>query len=95
MIVDIDMDAANKVVQRVGEKGGKAEAIKADIRSLAAAKKVAEATVKAFGQPGHPGQQRRHIPHSNARRYHRGAGGQGPGHQLEGTFFFCQARPAR
>jgi 2-deoxy-D-gluconate 3-dehydrogenase len=49
MIVDIDMDAAAKVAQRVKEKGGKAEAIKADIRSLADAKKVAEATVQAFG----------------------------------------------
>jgi 2-deoxy-D-gluconate 3-dehydrogenase len=49
MIVDIDMDAASKVVQRVKEKGGKAEAIRADIRSLADAKKVAEATVKTFG----------------------------------------------
>jgi 2-deoxy-D-gluconate 3-dehydrogenase len=49
MIVDIDMDAANKVVQRVTERGGKAQAIKADIRSLADAKKVSEATVKAFG----------------------------------------------
>ena len=49
MIVDIDLDAATKVVQRVKEKGGKAEAIRADIRSLADAKKVAEATVQAFG----------------------------------------------
>ncbi|MBN2098487.1 MAG: SDR family NAD(P)-dependent oxidoreductase, partial [Dehalococcoidia bacterium] len=49
MIVDIDMEAAGKVVQRVKERGGKAEAIKADIRSLADAKKVAEATVKSFG----------------------------------------------
>ena len=49
MIVDIDMDAATKVVQRVKEKGGKAEAIKADIRSLTDAKKVVDATVQAFG----------------------------------------------
>jgi 2-dehydro-3-deoxy-D-gluconate 5-dehydrogenase len=49
MIADIDLDAAGKTAQRMKEKGGKAEAIKADTRSLADAKKVAEATVEAFG----------------------------------------------
>lgn len=49
MIVDIDMDAAGNVAKRAREKGGKAEAIKADIRSLADAKKVVDATVQAFG----------------------------------------------
>jgi 2-deoxy-D-gluconate 3-dehydrogenase len=49
MIVDIDMDAAGNVAKRAIEKGGKAEAIKADIRSLADAKKVVDATAQAFG----------------------------------------------
>ncbi len=91
MIVDIDMDAAGRVVQRVGEKGGKAQAIKADIRSLEDARKVAEGTVKAFGSLD--------ILVNNAGIYPIGKALDTTEElwdrvldiNLKGTFFFCQA----
>lgn len=49
VIADIDFDTATKVAQRFRDKGGKAEAIRADNRNLSDAAKVVETTVKAFG----------------------------------------------
>ena len=91
MIVDIDMDAANKVVQRVGEKGGKAQAIKADIRSLADAKKVAEATVKAFGSLDILVNNAGIYPISKALDTTEELWDRVLDINLKGTFFFCQA----
>ena len=91
MIVDIDMDAAGKVVQRVKEKGGKAEAIKADIRSLADAKKVAEATVKAFGSLDILVNNAGIYPISNALETTEELWDRTLDINLKGTFFFSQA----
>lgn len=49
MIADINLEAANQTVERIKTRGGTAQAIRADARSKADAKKVVEATVKAFG----------------------------------------------
>jgi 2-deoxy-D-gluconate 3-dehydrogenase len=91
MIVDIDMDAAGKVVQRVKEKGGKAEAIKADIRSLADAKKVAEATVSAFGSLDILVNNAGIYPISKALDTTEELWDRVLDINLKGTFFFCQA----
>jgi len=91
MIVDIDMDAAGKVVQRVKEKGGKAEAIKADIRSLADAKKVAEGTVQAFGSLDILVNNAGIYPISKALDTTEELWDRVLDINLKGTFFFCQA----
>jgi len=49
MIADIDLEAANQTVEQIKATGGKAQAIGADARSAADAKKVTQATVEAFG----------------------------------------------
>jgi len=91
MIVDIDMDAAGKVVQRVKEKGGKAEAIRADIRSLADAKKVAEATVQAFGSLDILVNNAGIYPISSALETTEELWDRTLDINLKGTFFFSQA----
>jgi 2-deoxy-D-gluconate 3-dehydrogenase len=91
MIVDIDLDAAGKVVQRVKEKGGKAEAIKADIRSLSDAKKVAEATVKAFGSLDILVNNAGIYPISSALETTEELWDRTLDINLKGTFFFSQA----
>ena len=50
MIADIDLEAANQTAEQIKARGGKAQAIRADVRSAADAKKVAQATVEAFGR---------------------------------------------
>ena len=49
MIADIDLETANQTVEQIKATGGKAQAIRADVRSAADAKKVAQATVEVFG----------------------------------------------
>ena len=49
MIADINLEAANQTVQEIKSRGGKAQAVYADVRSAADAKKVAKAMVEAFG----------------------------------------------
>jgi len=49
MIADINMDAANQTVEQITARGDTAQAIHADASSPDDAKKVAQATVKAFG----------------------------------------------
>ncbi len=49
MITDINMDAANQTVDQITARGDTAQAIHADASSLDDAKKVAQATVEAFG----------------------------------------------
>jgi len=48
-ITDIDLEAASQTVEQIKAKGGKAQAIQADARSTADAKKVVQAIVEAFG----------------------------------------------
>ena len=49
MIADINLEAASQTVEQIKTRGGTVQAIHADARSKADAKKVVEATVKAFG----------------------------------------------
>jgi len=49
MITDVDLEAANQTVEQIKARGGKAQAIQADARSTADAKKVVQAIVEAFG----------------------------------------------
>ena len=49
MVADIDLKAATQTVKQIEARGGKAQAIRADVRSAADAEKVAQATVDAFG----------------------------------------------
>lgn len=49
MITDIDEGTANKAVEEIKAKGGKAQAIRADVTKQADADETVKATVKAFG----------------------------------------------
>jgi len=49
MITATDMKAANETVEKIRSRGGKAEAMHADVQNAADAGKVVEATVHAFG----------------------------------------------
>jgi len=49
MIADLDLNVATQTAEKIKSRGGKAQAIKADVRSAADAEKVAQATVDAFG----------------------------------------------
>src|SRR2546428_4750611 len=50
MIADINLEAAHKVVDQIKTVGGRAEAIYANAGSADDARKVAQATVEAFGR---------------------------------------------
>ena len=49
MVADIDLKTATQTAQQIEARGGKARAIRADIRSAADAEKVAQDAVDAFG----------------------------------------------
>jgi len=49
MIADINIDAANRTVEKITTNGGKAQAIKADASSRDDAQKTVRAAVEAFG----------------------------------------------
>jgi 2-deoxy-D-gluconate 3-dehydrogenase len=49
MIADIDLEAASQTVEQIKSRGDAAQAIRADARSKADAKRVVEATIEAFG----------------------------------------------
>jgi NAD(P)-dependent dehydrogenase (short-subunit alcohol dehydrogenase family) len=49
MVADINLKAATQTAQQIEARGGKAQAIRADVCSPADAEKVARATVDAFG----------------------------------------------
>jgi 2-deoxy-D-gluconate 3-dehydrogenase len=50
MITDINSKAAKQTVEAIKAKGGRAQAIRADASSIADAKEVAQAAVRAFGR---------------------------------------------
>jgi 2-deoxy-D-gluconate 3-dehydrogenase len=50
LITDINLEAAFNTVNQIRSKGGKAEAIKADVSSVADAKRTVQETVRAFGR---------------------------------------------
>lgn len=49
MVADINLKVATQTAKEIKVRGGKARAIRADVRSAADAEKVAQATVDAFG----------------------------------------------
>jgi len=49
MIADINLEAAKQTVEEIESRGARAQAVYADVRSAADAKKVAKAMVEAFG----------------------------------------------
>lgn len=91
MITDIDLDAATSVAQRIKEKGGKAEAIKADASSPADATKVAESTVKAFGTLNILVNNAGIYPMSKALETTEQLWDKTMGINLKGAFFYAQA----
>lgn len=50
MIADVNMEAAQATVKQIHITGGKAEAIKVDVASVANARRAVEETVRAFGR---------------------------------------------
>ncbi|MCP4603294.1 MAG: SDR family oxidoreductase [Proteobacteria bacterium] len=50
MIADINLDAANETVEQIKSAGGQAQAIRADVSSVADAKDIVQTTVKTFGR---------------------------------------------
>ena len=50
MITDVNLQAAQATVAQIRDKGGKAEATKADAANVADAKRAIEETVRAFGR---------------------------------------------
>ena len=49
LVVDVNLENAEKTVQKIVQSGGKAKAIKADVISIADAQRVAESAVSSFG----------------------------------------------
>jgi 2-deoxy-D-gluconate 3-dehydrogenase len=91
MVTDIDLDAAAKVAQRIKEKGGKGEAIKADAGSPADAAKVAQSTVQAFGTLDILVNNAGIYPMSKALETTEQLWDKTMGINLKGAFFYAQA----
>ena len=49
MVADINLDAATQTADEIKARGGKAQAIRADVRSATEAERVVLATIQAFG----------------------------------------------
>lgn len=91
MIADIDLDAANKTVERIKARDGKAQAILANTRNIADAQKVAEATVDAFGSLDIMVNNAGIYPLSPALDTSEELWDRTLDINLKGVFFFCQA----
>src|SRR2546425_136246 len=90
MIADISMEAANKVVDRIKSRGGKAEAIYADASSVNDARKVVQATVDAFGTLDILVNNAGIFPFTPALQMTEAAWDKVLGINLKGVFFFAQ-----
>ena len=55
-----NQEAADATVKEIEAAGGKAQAVQADVSSVADIQKLVDKTVEAFGRPRRHGQQRRH-----------------------------------
>jgi 2-deoxy-D-gluconate 3-dehydrogenase len=91
MIADIDLDAANKTVERIKARDGKAQAILANTRNIADAQKVAEATLDAFGSLDIMVNNAGIYPLSPALDTSEELWDRTLDINLKGVFFFCQA----
>jgi len=91
MIADISLEAANKVVDQIKSRGGKAEAIYADAGSANDARKVAQATVDTFGRLDILVNNAGIYPFSPALETTEALWDKVLGINLKGVFFFAQA----
>jgi 2-deoxy-D-gluconate 3-dehydrogenase len=91
MIADIDVDAANKTVDKIKARGGKAHAILANTRNIAHAEKVAEAAVETFGSLDILVNNAGIYPLSPAIDTTEELWDRTLDINLKGLFFFCQA----
>jgi len=91
MIADISLEAANKVVDQIKSRGGKAEAIYADAGSASDARKVAQATVDTFGRLDILVNNAGIYPFSPALETTEALWDKVLGINLKGVFFFAQA----
>jgi 2-deoxy-D-gluconate 3-dehydrogenase len=91
MVADIDLGGASQTVKQIEVKGGKARAMTADVRSTADAKKVAWATVEAFGCLDILVNNAGVYPQSPALDISEQAWDKVLDTNLKGTFFYCQA----
>jgi 2-deoxy-D-gluconate 3-dehydrogenase len=91
MIADVNLDAANKVVDQIKSNGGKAGAIYADAASASDAQKVAQATVNAFGRLDILVNNAGIYPFSPALESSEELWNKVLGINLKGVFFYCQA----
>ena len=91
MIADISLEAANKVVDQIKSRGGKAEAIYADAGSANDARKVAQATVDTFGRLDILVNNAGIFPFSPALETTEALWDKVLGINLKGAFFFAQA----
>lgn len=91
MIADISMEAANKAVDRIKSRGGKAEAIYADASSVDDARKVVQATVDAFGTLDILVNNAGIYPFTPALQMTEAMWDKVLGINLKGVFFFAQA----
>ncbi len=91
MIADINLEAANKVVDKIKTLGGKAEAIFADASSVDDARKVAQATVDTFGRLDILVNNAGIYPFSPALETSEALWDKVLGINLKGVFFYAQA----
>lgn len=91
MIADISLKAANKAVDGIKSRGGKAEAIYADASSVDDARKVVQATVDAFGRLDILVNNAGIYPFSPALETSEVLWDKVLGINLKGVFFFAQA----
>jgi len=91
MIADINLEAGNKVADKIKTQGGKAEAIFADASSANDAQKVAQATVDAFGRLDILVNNAGIYPFSPALETTEALWDKVLGINLKGVFFYAQA----
>ncbi len=91
MIADVNLEAANKVVDRIKSRGGKAEAIYADSSNTDDARKVAQATVDTFGSLDILVNNAGIYPFSPALEMTEAQWDKVLGINLKGVFFYAQA----
>jgi 2-deoxy-D-gluconate 3-dehydrogenase len=91
MIADISQEAANKAVERIKSRDGKASAIYADAGSVEDASKVVQATVDAFGRLDILVNNAGIYPFTPALQMTESMWDKVLGINLKGVFFFAQA----
>jgi 2-dehydro-3-deoxy-D-gluconate 5-dehydrogenase len=91
MIADINLEVANKTVDKIKSRDGKAAAIYADASSVDDARKVVQATVEAFGRLDILVNNAGIYPFSPALQTSEALWDKVLGINLKGVFFYVQA----